>query len=113
MKIADLGTVIATRELDLANKPRVSIVIGKPEPFPDGKGYYCPYRIVGLGDGAVRHAGGEDSVQALQLGLKKIGATLYTSAEARSGLLTWELASVAGDLGFPVPDSVRDLAPPP
>jgi hypothetical protein len=112
VKITDIGTVIATRELDLGAKSRVSIVIGKPEAFSDGTGYYCPFRIVGMGDGLVRHAGGEDSVQALELALKKIGATLYSSSEARSGLLTWACANVAGDLGFPVPDSIRDLAPP-
>jgi hypothetical protein len=111
MKISDLGTVIASRELDLFEKPRVSIEIGKPEAFPQGGGYYCPYLISGLGDGAVRHAGGEDSVQALELALKKIGATLYTTPEARAGLLTWDCARTAGDLGFPVPDSIRDLAP--
>ncbi len=51
-------------------------------------------------------------MQALLLALKRVGADLYTSAEAKAGLLTWEAGSSKSDLGFPVPDSIRDLAPP-
>ncbi len=57
-------------------------------------------------------AGGADSVQGLELALKMIGATLYASPEAREGRLTWNCARTTGDLGFPVPDSIRDVAPP-
>ncbi len=112
MKPTSLGTIVAERRLRLVDKPPVVISIGKPEPFPDSNGYYCPYRILGLSDGQIRHAGGEDAVQALLLALKRVGADLYTSAEAKAGLLTWEAGSSKSDLGFPVPDSIRDLAPP-
>lgn len=109
MKLTSVGVVIAQRELSLAQKAKISVYIGKPELFPDGNGHYCPYQIIGLGDHKVRYAGGEDAVQALTLALKSVGALLYTSAEGKAGLLRW---NDSGDLGFPVPDSIRDLAPP-
>lgn len=109
MKLTSVGVIIAKRDLILTGKPAVSIIIGKPEPFPDGNGCYCPYQILGLGDQQVRYAGGEDTLQALTLTLTKIGTVLYTSIEAKAGLLTW---NGDRDLGFPVPDSIRDLAPP-
>lgn len=112
MKLTSIGPVMARRDLTLTEKGVVSVIVGKPESFPDGNGYYCPYQILGMGDEAVRYAGGEDTVQALILTLKKIGTVLYTSSEAKAGLLSWEAGPAPGDLGFPVPDSIRDLAPP-
>ena len=112
MKLTSVGPVMAVRELSLSGKATVSVIIGKPEPFPDGNGCYCPYQILGFGDERVSYAGGEDTVQALMLTLKKIGTDLYTSPEARGGLLTWDAGTTDRDLGFPVPDSIRDLAPP-
>jgi hypothetical protein len=109
MHLKNLGIQIATRMLDLDGK-QVTVVIGKPEKFPDGEDYYCPYQIVGTGDGQVRYAGGIDAVQALQLALQMIGVDLRTSQDARSGKLSWDAGS-RGDLGFPVPNSVRDPAP--
>ena len=108
MKLTSVGTVIAQRELSVPTKATVSVVIGKPEPYPDGNGYYCPYQILGLGEQKIRSAGGQDTVQALILALRAIGVVLYTSREAKEGLLTW---NGNADLGFPVPDSIRDLAP--
>ena len=98
MKLNNVGVVIAQRELSLSTKAIVTVVIGKPEPFPDGNGCYCPYQIIGLGDQKVRYAGGEDTAQALMLTLQTIGAVLYASHEAKSGLLTWNGGT---DLGFP------------
>ena len=109
MKLSSVGVVIAERELLIFRKTKVSIIVGKPELFPDGNGYYCPFQIIGFGDQKVRYAGGEDTVQALILALKTIGALLYTSSEGKAGLLSW---NDGADLGFPVPDSIRDLAPP-
>lgn len=111
MKLTSVGIAVAKRDLELDGKPDVSIVLGKPEPFPDGNGFYCPYQISGIGKQAMQYAGGEDSVQAIILALKKIGADLYTSPEAKAGRLTWDCGTTKGDLGFPVPDSIRDLAP--
>jgi hypothetical protein len=111
MKPVKLGIVIATRELTLASATTVTVRIGKPELFSDGLNWYCPYQVDGIGNGRVRRAGGIDAVQALELALKMIGAELYTSAAAKSGSLTWDAASKPSDLGFPVPDAIRDLAP--
>ena len=108
MDLMSVGDVFATRTLSLSGKDVVSIIIGKPQPFPDGNGYYCPYQILGLGNQKVRYAGGEDTVQALFLTLTKIGTILYTSTESKAGLLTW---SGSRDLGLPVPNSIQDLAP--
>jgi hypothetical protein len=109
MHLKAVGIEIATRMLDLDGK-QVTVVIGKPEKFPEGEDYYCPYQIVGMGDGQVRYAGGIDAVQALQLALQMIGVDLYTSQDARSGRLSWHAGS-PGELGFPVPDSMRNSAP--
>lgn len=110
MKLTDVGVQIATRVLDLGGR-QITVVIGKPEKFPDAEDFYCPYQIVGLGSGRVRYAGGIDAVQAMQLALKMVGADLYTSPESQAKQLTWQGGESSGDLGFPVPDSVKDLAP--
>jgi hypothetical protein len=113
VKRPELGIVIATRTLELAGKPPVSVEIGKPGPFPDGIGCYCPYRVTGLGYDLVRYAAGEDTVQALQLVMVHIGVTLQTSPEAEAGTLSWACAPGARHMGFPVADVARDLIPSP
>ena len=109
MRLSSVGPVIATRKLTLSGTTTVSVVIGKPKRFPDGNGCYCPYQILGLDSERVSFAGGGDSVQALMLTFQAIGSVLYTSQAAREGLLTWNSSR---RLGFPVPDSLRDLLPP-
>ncbi len=111
MKLDTIGTLIATRELLLSDAKKITVKIGKPKKFPDGKDYYCPYQIKGLGDGQVRYAGGVDAIQAFQLTLTKIGTVLYTSDEAKAGQLKWNAGQTKGDFGFPVPDVLRDLLP--
>src|SRR4030081_2369044 len=101
MKLKDVGTVIATRELSISVGTTVTVLIGKPEKFPDSEDYYCPYQILGLGNQRVRYAGGIDAVQALELALKMIGTDLYTSKEVQAGELSWP-GGKKGDLGFPV-----------
>lgn len=110
MKLDNVGTVIATRELTLGDGRKVTVTLGRPEKCSDSADYYCPYQITGLGNERVRYAGGVDAIQAIQLGLNMIGADLYTSKEAQTGVLRWEGGS-KGDLGFPVPKILRDLAP--
>lgn len=92
--------MIATRDLTLAEIKTVKVSIGTPAPYSDGKDYYCPYQIIGIGDGKIKYTSGIDSVQALYLAMKKIGATITASSEAKSGKLKW-LDNL--DLGFPVP----------
>ena len=76
MKLKSVGSVIAERKLTLSGRSTVSVLIGKPEPFPDGNGYSCPYQIVGLGGEQIRRAGGDDTVQALLLGSRPSSRTL-------------------------------------
>ena len=101
MELDSVGPVIAERELTIRDSGRVvRIEIGAPAKFLDGNDYYCPYRIIGLGDGPVRYAGGIDSIQALLLALRLVAATLLASEEAKSGTLMWE-GDEQGGLGFP------------
>jgi hypothetical protein len=110
LNLTDVGTVIAIRELSLSSGQSVTVLIGKPERFPDLPDFYCPYQILGLGLERVRRAAGVDAVQAMELAHKLIGADLYTSKEYRAGELHW-LEPGDGDLGFPPADSIADLGP--
>lgn len=110
MKIDSLGEIIAERKLNIVGDEHRKLIvkIGKPQTFPDSLDYYCPYQIIGLGKEKIRYAGGIDAVQALILALKMIGADLYTSKESVEGKLRWE-GDEKGNLGFPYPDTTRDL----
>ena len=99
-----LTDVIAERTLEL-KKPgsnavtEVRVRIGRPiqDPEPDND-WICPVQIVGLGDEQIADVYGIDGVQALLLGLQKVGIDL--AAAARAGM---ELRWLGGpDLGFPV-----------
>lgn len=111
IELLNVGTVIATRELMLDGCEEVIVLIGKPEPCPDGIDWYCPHQTPGIGSGRVRCAIGVDPVQALVLALSMVGAELYTSEEYESGRLTWDGGARTGSLGFPVPESIRDVLP--
>jgi hypothetical protein len=103
MEIKSVGEIIAARILRQAgddSENEILVQIGKPCEFPDGKGYYCPYQITGLGVAKVRYAAGIDAVQALQLVMGIIGADLYSRNQSCGGKLRWE---GGGDLGFPSP----------
>lgn len=104
MELASIGDVIATRVLRVGDNTGTEILvqIGKPCQFADGRGYYCPYQIVGLGDTKVRYGAGIDAVQALQLVMGIIGADLYSRNRSCGGELRWE-GGEGGDLGFPSP----------
>ena len=51
--------------------------------------------------------GGVDSVQALDLALRAVGAQLYASDHHASGNLVWE--EPGKGYGFPVTNNIRDL----
>jgi hypothetical protein len=70
--------------------------------------YFCPFQITGTGSEQVRYGAGVDAFQAVWLTLKMIGALLYSSPEGKKGDLSWFGQS---DLGFPAPDSIRDILP--
>lgn len=109
MDTISLGSVIASRTLRARTQlDRVTVSIGAPKPYPDGKDFYCPFRIEGLGDDRVKYAGGVDSIQALQLAMQRIGVELYASPRAPD--LRW-IDPDDLDLGFPVPDNLSDMVP--
>lgn len=109
MDAISLGSVIASRTLRLGTQvDGVTVSIGAPKPYADGKDFYCPFRIEGLGDDRVKYAGGVDAVQALQLAMQRIGIELYASPHASA--LRW-IDPDGPDLGFPVPENLRDMIP--
>ncbi|HLY06056.1 MAG TPA: hypothetical protein VKR31_09935 [Rhizomicrobium sp.] len=111
MKLDDLGEVIAMRELTLDGNRKVEVRIGKPQRSPHRDEWFCPQQISGIRSGRVKHMTGGDSVQALVLTLSMVGAELYCSEEYEAGRLTWDWGAVKGDLGFPVPENIRDVLP--
>ncbi len=111
IKLDNVGVVIASRELTLEDGQKVEVLIGKPEPCPDGTDWYCPYQKLGVGLKGVKCAIGADSVSALIRALTMVGAELYTSDEYEAGRLTWDCGATKGDLGFPVPETIRDVLP--
>ena len=101
MKLTDVGEVIAERKLHLGGDEasRISILIGKPQPFDDGTGFYCPYQITGIDTEKVRWVGGVDAVQALEETLSVILPSVLAELYMRYPGLQWEQES-AGDFGF-------------
>jgi len=79
-----LGSVIAVRELAVGRSTtrHVTVQIGKPR-RGDLNVWWCPYRVIGVGDDSVRAAGGVDAVQALQLAELAIAARLDTQPRLR------------------------------
>ena len=108
MDLEDVGEIIAERELEIEDNRIVRVVIGKPQPYPGGHNYYCPFQIKGIGKEKVISAGGVDSVQALLMALQGISANLYTSAQARNGTLTW---LGRRNYGLPVTPAIKDFVP--
>jgi hypothetical protein len=92
MKIENIGTVIAERELDGEDngKPcKVIVRFGKPRRFADeagdGSSWYCPYSIASPKGERLSYAGGVDSLQALRFAIQKTALELGTSyADLRS-----------------------------
>jgi len=104
MVLESLGEIVAVREFQAidgsALTRKVRVLIGKPEPFPEGPGYYCPFQISGAGSEDIKYAVGIDAVQALQLVMVMIGATLEFRNQELGGILRWGGRS-EGDFGFP------------
>jgi hypothetical protein len=94
--------VLSIRDYHLRNGSKVQLIVGIPQPFPDGKDYQCAYQVTGLGDGQIRYAGGVDLLQSLQLALKMAASILVTSPEYIEGQLYW-LEDGSRDIGLPLP----------
>ena len=102
MDLRDVGEVIGSRKFEIASTDgngEVILQLGKPQPFPDSSGFFCPIQIVGAGDEKVRYAGGVDEIQSLQLALRMAGVLLETLAPETRATLRWKGSN---DLGFRV-----------
>lgn len=111
MILSSLGTVIATRELALGRRKKVIVRIGKARKFRGSPDCYCPVQISGLGDDRIISVGGIDAIQAFELALLHIGASLYYSDAAKAGKLSWDAGQAPGDLGFPLLEGSETLLP--
>jgi hypothetical protein len=106
MNLDSIGEVIARRELYIAKddgpNQEVIVLVGKPQPFPDLRDYYCPYQILVAGKSRIRYAAGIDTVQALELAFRAIGGDLYALNQANHDKLRW-LDETTVNFGFPPP----------
>jgi hypothetical protein len=66
----------------------------------DNNDFFCPTQIVGVGDEHVDSSYGIDSVQALQLAMKRLGATLDRLNAEVGNTLRWE-GDEDGSYGLP------------
>ncbi len=98
--------IVAERNLKLIKSGEdIPIVIFTPREA-DGS-WFCKFTI-GWPDGEIAmDAGGIDSVQAIELAFKMIGAFIYSSDHHASGELVW--LEVGKGYGFPVTKDLRDL----
>ncbi len=107
----DCQEAMATRQLDnLATGEAVTVVLFRPELSSNGTEFECRFRLDGWPGTTPGRAYGVDAFQALDHAMKVIGVTLYASQLYKQGQLRW-LDPNNGDLGFPVPRSVRDILP--
>ena len=93
-----LPDVIAERELEVGDDPprKVMVRVGRPVQQPTGE-WACPFQIEGLWSKHTRRAAyGEDSLQALQLGLEMLRITI------RSPGLRLDGEEVAGAGIYPI-----------
>jgi hypothetical protein len=101
IKRIPLGDVIAERVLEATKDEKsyvVKIRLGRPVRSAEDPDYRCPYQVAGIGDDVVRSASGEDSMQALDLAIKMVGAELHF--RYKDFTFRWLGQS---DFGFPKP----------
>lgn len=106
MKLESIGELIASRTLILLREDNssseVTVLLGKPQQWPDHEHYYCTYQITGAGDDKVRYAAGIDSFQALHLALSILRVELEVLNKHLGGRLRWQCDDAGdGALGFP------------
>jgi hypothetical protein len=76
-------------------------------PKQQNDNWTCRFEIDWPDEMVALDAGGVDSVQALELALRMIGAFVYTSDHHEAGNRMGEAPGQG--YGFPVPNSIRDL----
>jgi len=100
--------LIATRVLKLRLETgdiEIPIRIFAPEHDPPS--WSCKFEIDWPDGTLAMAAGGVDAVQALDLALRMIGASIYASDHHASGNLMWE--APGRGYGFPVTSNLRDM----
>src|SRR2546421_12967925 len=103
MYIDDLGEIIAVRKFSFVDdeKAKIEVRVGKPRPFDESSGWYCPFQIVGIGGEEEKYAAGVDAMQALQTVMVLIGVTLgYFNGQVNERHRLER--STGKDMGFPV-----------
>jgi hypothetical protein len=101
--------LVATRTLKVRNtegETNVPIRIYAPEGLAE-RSWACRYEIDWPDRRKTMTVYGVDSVQALELALRMIGAELYSSKYHDAGQLVFEREN--GGYGFPVANGLRDL----
>src|SRR5215469_13096671 len=103
MEIYTIGSVVAERRYILlteAGFPKEVIVrLGAPQQSAELGAFFCPFEIVGLGDGKVKRGVGVDAFQAVHLTLKMIGVDLHYYRQGYGP--RFYLTNEGDDLGFP------------
>jgi hypothetical protein len=100
--------VVATRMLTLKTESgEIGVPIRVFAPEKEDSGWSCRYQIDWPEGTEDMKAAGADSMQALIIAMKMIGADLYSSSYHRSGKLRFE--AQGSGYGFPVVTSIRDL----
>jgi hypothetical protein len=83
MKLTDIGTVIAERQLEGHENGKacsVTVKIGKPVPDEGGEGsWYCPYSIEAGSTRRLFYGAGVDSLQALRIAISMIETELTST----------------------------------
>jgi hypothetical protein len=102
MSMTNIGQVIATRRLFLADEPNREIFVqmGKPEKTPGRDDYSCALQVTGIGNKHVYRIFGVDAFQAIELGFRFIGVRLALVNRDAEGRLRWECDDKGG-FGFP------------
>ena len=99
--------LIATRILKLRGKGgEIELPVRIHAPERDEVAIGCKCEIDWPGRPETRTIYGHDEVQAIQLALMFIGATIYNSDEHKAGSLSW--IEPGRGYGFPVPTTMRD-----
>lgn len=94
-KPTTVGQVVAERQFDLdgaKRRRRVVLRFGRPVRAPKASArdpWWCPVEVRGLGASRVRAVPGEDSLQALILGLEFAASVLPLEAATAGGHLEW------------------------
>jgi hypothetical protein len=100
--------IIATRTLWITEgQSRQPVEVRLMLPKKGKADWSVAYEIDWPGARLIGEAFGIDAIQAVNLGLKKIGTELYSSVHHENGKLIWKEAGAG--YGLPVPNAIKDM----